>query len=103
MDMVMDFAALESDPPIIGEEGLRRNLGKTIVYSSDRKYLGKVAHDNRRGFYIKGSMRGDCRRLVREGDRIELPVSDGHGGSYMRKYQVEFYQDSGLVPDMDFG
>ena len=88
---------------IIGKEGLRRNVGKGIVYPNDRRYIGHLAHDDRRGFYVESTLDSKCRKLLREDDQIGLLVSDGHGGVVFRRYQVKFSSHDYFVPDMDSG
>lgn len=99
----MTVVETDHGPLIIGREGLKRNLNESIVYTDNPRNIGKLAYDDRRGYHVRGTINGECRKIIRDRDDIKLPVSDGRGGTVFRKYQVELYKDSSLVPDCDCG
>ncbi len=90
---VTPFILDDSKPKMrarIGAEGLKRNLGESIVYVDNPRHVGKLAYDERRGYYVEGALDGKCRKIIREADEIKLPVSHPSCRTSMRRYKVSF-------------
>ena len=82
--------------PVIGEYGLRRNLGKkATVNTGTRSYLGILSKnhsgiltEDNNGFYLASLSTQRNLRRIQKGNSVQLPVS-GRNGIYIREYYFE--------------